>query len=234
MINTTSMDAAYADIVSLIQKALHLSSHRRILVAVAGPPGSGKTTIATHIVGLLNENSSTSAVAVSVDGFHYPRKYLDSLPNREEAYVRRGAPWTFDVVAIVKLVKELQDSAFLSLETRAVIKTPSFDHALKDPIEDDIDIDAETNIVILEGNYLLLDEEKWREISEQVDVRVFVDVDVDCARARVARRHVAAGIEDTYEKALARFDSNDGLNGDLIRRKLVPFDVRIESVDESI
>jgi pantothenate kinase len=227
------MDAAYADIVSLIQKALHLSPHRRILVAVAGPPGSGKTTITTHIVGLLNENSATSAVAVSVDGFHYPRTYLDNLPNREEAYVRRGAPWTFDVEAIVKLVKGLRDSASLSLDTRSVIKAPSFDHALKDPIDGDIHIDAETNIVILEGNYLLLDEEKWREISEQVDVRVFVDVGVECARARVARRHVAASIEDTYEKALARFDSNDGLNGDLIRQRLVPFDVRIESVDES-
>lgn len=226
------MDAAYADIVSLIQQALNVSHHRRILVAVAGPPGSGKTTIATHIVGLLNENPSTSALAVSVDGFHYPRKYLDSLPNREEAHIRRGAPWTFDVEAIIKLVKGLQDSATMSLDARSVIRAPSFDHAIKDPIDNDIHIDTKTHIIILEGNYLLLDEERWREISEQVDVRVFVDVDVKSARARVARRHVAAGIEDTYEKALARFDSNDGLNGDLIRKKMVPFDVRIESIDE--
>jgi pantothenate kinase len=153
------------------------------------------------------------------------------LPNRDEAYVRRGAPWTFDVDGIVKLVTALHDSAAMPISARNIVKAPSFDHALKDPVEDDIQIGAETNIIILEGNYLLLNIEKWQEISELVDVRVFVDVDIDCARNRVARRHVAAGIEDTYQKALMRFDGNDALNGESIRKNLVRYDVRVESFD---
>jgi len=236
------MEADYADIISRIKNALYFSPHRRVLVVVAGPPGSGKTTIASHIVGLLNgevsriaenekETPSAFAVAVSVDGFHYTRKYLDKLPNRDEAYLRRGAPWTFDVDGIVRLVRTLQESAAVSLDARKVVKAPSFDHALKDPVEDDIQIGLETSVIVLEGNYLLLDTEKWREISELADVKVFVDVDVDCARNRVAERHVAAGIEDTYLKALARFDGNDALNGDLIRKNLVRYDVRVESFD---
>jgi pantothenate kinase len=120
------------------------------------------------------------------------------------------------------------------MDRRAIIKAPSFDHALKDPVEDDIKIGAETSVIILEGNYLLLDIETWRDISELVDVKVFIDVDVDCARNRVARRHVAAGIEDSYQKALGRFDSNDALNGELIRNSLVRYDVRIESFDSAV
>jgi pantothenate kinase len=236
------MEADYADIISRIKNALYFSPHRRVLVVVAGPPGSGKTTIATQIVGLLNgevsrvvgnekESPSSFAVSVSVDGFHYTREYLDTWPNRDEAYLRRGAPWTFDVDGIVRLARLLQNSAAVSVEARDVVKAPSFDHALKDPVEDDIQIGPETSVIVLEGNYLLLDKEEWREVSELADVKVFVDVDVDCARNRVAKRHVAAGIEDTYQKAIARFDGNDALNGDLVRKNLVRFDVRVESFD---
>lgn len=236
------MEARYTEIISRIKESLHSSPHQRVLVAVAGPPGSGKTTIATHIVNSLNGDNtqpvvdgdrlaSISAISVSVDGFHYTRRHLDSLPNREEAHLRRGAPWTFDIDAIIRLVEDLKASATVPVNGRSVINAPSFDHALKDPVADDIHIDVETEIIILEGNYLLLDITKWKEISELVDVTVFVDVDVECARARVAKRHVVAGIEDTFEKGLARFDANDALNGDLIRKNLVPFDVRIESID---
>jgi hypothetical protein len=56
-------------------------------------------------------------------------------------------------------------------------------------------------------------------------------VDVECARARVARRHVQAGIEDNFEKGLKRFDRNDVLNGTLIRNNLTKCDVRVESFD---
>lgn len=236
------MEVAYADLVPRIKGALSLSPHRRVLVTVAGPPGSGKTTIVTRIVDLLNEGSfrakkgeeksrSSFAISVSVDGFHYTRKHLDNLSNREEAYLRRGAPWTFDVDGIVKLVKLLKDSAAVPVSARKLITAPSFDHALKDPVDDDIQIEPGTSIIIVEGNYLLLDAATWREISELVDLKIFVDVEADCARNRVAKRHVAAGIEDTYGKALARFDGNDAVNGDLIRKNLVRHDVRIESFD---
>lgn len=234
------MQTVYAELVSRIKTTLASSPHERILVAVAGPPGSGKTTTATYLVDLLNkevsrcgdtrdERAQPYAISVSIDGFHYTREYLDSLPNREEAYVRRGAPWTFDVEEILKFIKSLQDSSKLSVDARLVMKAPSFDHAMKDPVEDDIKIGSATSVIILEGNYLLLDEEEWRDISQLVDVKVFVEVDVDCARDRVAQRHVNAGIEQTYQAALVRFDSNDALNGSLIREKLMPYHVRIES-----
>jgi pantothenate kinase len=241
------MDSVYADIVSRIHSSLSSQPDCPLLVAIAGPPGSGKTTVAAKVVELLNNSTSkqlapngydskplsteTRAISISVDGFHFPHKYLDTLPNREEAYLRRGAPWTFDVDGIIGLVRRLKDSARIPLSARSIIKAPSFDHARKDPVEDDIQIPPEATIVLLEGNYLLLDVDPWREISRMVDLRIFVEVDVECARARVARRHVQAGIEDTFEKGLERFDGNDALNGDLIRNNHTQCDVRVESFD---
>jgi pantothenate kinase len=61
------------------------------------------------------------------------------------------------VDGIVRLVRGLKDSATVPLSGRSIISAPSFDHGLKDPIKDDIQIPPEANIVILEGNYLLLD-----------------------------------------------------------------------------
>lgn len=237
----------YSDIVSQIHSALSSQPSRPFLVAIAGPPGSGKTTVAAKVVELLNNSTSkqrvpsehdpkplsneTLAISISVDGYHFSRKYLDTLPNREEAYLRRGAPWTFDVDGIIGLVRRLKDSARVPLSGRSIIKAPSFDHARKDPVEDDIQIPPEATVVVLEGNYLLLDVDPWREIGGMVDLRVFVEVDVECARARVARRHVQAGIEATFEMGLERFDGNDAPNGDLIRNNLTQCDIQVLSFD---
>ncbi|EXJ94054.1 hypothetical protein A1O1_02447 [Capronia coronata CBS 617.96] len=231
------MDATYAQLANRIREAAIAKQPGRLLVGIAGPPGCGKTTIAEHVVNLINGTPSSRktchAQAVPMDGFHYTRRYLDTLPNREEAYLRRGAPWTFDVDAILKFVANLAETASLPAAERPRILAPSFDHAVKDPKEDDIEISPDTSIVILDGNYLLLDEDKWRDISPLLDLKIFVNVDPEVARERVAKRHVAAGIEPTLEKGLERFDRNDGLNGDLIRRKIVASDMTVESVNDS-
>jgi pantothenate kinase len=165
-----------------------------------------------------------------MDGFHYTRAQLDAFPDPAEAHKRRGAPWTFDADAVVALVKRLHDSTLVQPQERRDILAPSFDHAIKDPIVDDISIPAAASIVILEGNYLLLDDGAWKEIGPLLDYRVMVHVTQQDARVRVAKRHVTSGIEPTLELGETRFDSNDAINGDLIRTKVVPCDVVVESV----
>jgi pantothenate kinase len=194
------------------------------------------------------------AIAVSMDGFHLPRSTLDALPNREEAYIRRGAPWTFDVDALLTFVHNLRSSADRTSKPsstssskssatellrdpesspEAPLLVPSFDHAAKDPVTDGVSIPPSASIVVLEGNYLLLNEDRWRDVAALVDFRVFVDVDLVVARERVARRHVGAGIEKTLEEGYARVDANDWINGCLIRERLVEgVDVVVRSVQE--
>ncbi|KAL4959800.1 uncharacterized protein BDV14DRAFT_212128 [Aspergillus stella-maris] len=219
------------------------SSHPkpRYLVAIAGAPGSGKTTLASAVAAQINaqiqiatENETTigtskrhKATVLSMDGFHLPRSKLDSFPEpkRTEAYVRRGAPWTFDATAFVAFMRRLRswaDSSPSSFgEEEEDIYAPTFDHATKDPVQNGLMISKDTTILVIEGNYLLLDEDEWRDVAGLVDYRVFVDVDLAEARERLARRHVAAGIEKTLEDGFARVDKNDYINGKLVGEKVV-------------
>jgi pantothenate kinase len=104
------------------------------------------------------------------DGFHYPKSILPTLQNSECAFKRRGAPFTFDAEAFVELVKALRETPVTEVDDHTKsFHAPSFDHAIKDPIENDIYIPSSQRIVILEGNYLLLSESPWDQIQHLVD-----------------------------------------------------------------
>ncbi|KAI0487009.1 P-loop containing nucleoside triphosphate hydrolase protein [Xylaria cf. heliscus] len=228
------MDQVYS---SLTQRAVdnHArlvgdSGQHRIIIAFAGPPGSGKSTIAAQVVQRLNTKFQRPiATSLAMDGFHYTRAYLDTLPNHIEAHARRGAPWTFDADGVVDLLKTLSASR-VTAEPVAIL-APSFDHKVKDPVAEAIRIEPETEIVIVEGNWLLLDREPWTQIPQYVDDTWFVDVRPELASHRIALRHISAGIENTWEAAMARVDANDLLNGDEVRKHLLEPKVRVESVE---
>lgn len=229
-----NMEDVYASLTAKIWGVASSRAPRRTVIGIAGPPGSGKTTIAAHVLTRINampaNGSLKPAVAVAMDGFHYTRAQLDAFSDPAEAHKRRGAPWTFDVEAVLDLVGQLHASTLVDPHERRDILAPSFDHAIKDPVPDDISILAEASIVILEGNYLLLDDGSWRDIGPLLDFRILVHVSHEEARLRVAQRHVMSGIEPTVDMGERRFDSNDGINGELIRAKVVPPDVVVESI----
>ncbi|KAI1421331.1 P-loop containing nucleoside triphosphate hydrolase protein [Xylaria sp. FL1777] len=206
------------------------SGQRRIVIAFSGPPGSGKSTIADQVVQQINTIFQRPlATCLAMDGFHYTRAYLDTLPNHIEAHACRGAAWTFNAGGLVDLVKILSNSR--KAAEPVTILAPSFDHKLKDPIPDAIRIEPETEIVIIEGNWLLLDRDPWKQIREYVDDTWFVDVDPELALYRIAKRHLAVGIEDTWEAAMARAESNDLPNGNEVRTHLLEPNVRVKSID---
>jgi len=97
---------------------------------------------------------------------------VSKLENPAEAFERRGAPFTFDVDAFIKLVTMLRSSTVnVSEESSPPILIPSFDHSVQDPVENDMSIAATDRVIILEGNYLLLNESPWSEIAGLVDER---------------------------------------------------------------
>ncbi|KNG81212.1 hypothetical protein ANOM_010335 [Aspergillus nomiae NRRL 13137] len=241
------MDIVYAQVVESIYSRAVVHDKPRFLVAIAGAPGSGKTTLAKALTEHLNAmpaNVRRQTVCVPMDGFHLSRAELDQLPNWEEAYVRRGAPWTFDVAGFIAFVQKLRQWAEKDTSpcynhttpppspSAKILYAPSFDHEKKDPVTDGISITPDTSILILEGNYLLLDEPQWRDVASMVDYRIFVDADLQVARERVAKRHVQAGIEPTLEDGFRRVDQNDFLNAQTISEKRLPADLVINGTPE--
>ena len=147
------------------------------------------------------------------------------MPDPTMAHHRRGAAFTFNDKAFLDLVKTLRETLLPESKT---IFAPSFDHAIKDPVADDIPIHPTSKIVILEGNYLSLNQGLWKEAAELMDELWFVKVDFETARRRLVVRHVTAGIVENEEEAGKRADEIDLVNG----RQIV--DQRLDVQEEII
>lgn len=141
--------------------------------------------------------------------------------------MRRGAPWTFNAEKFLDFVKTLKKPS-----TEPVLG-PSFDHALKDPVENDISVDPAARIVVIEGLYLSLGSGVWRDVGKEMDELWFVEVERDVAVNRVVERHVRSGVCPSREEAVARATGSDSLNADEIIRNRVGVDEIIYSREDA-
>lgn len=148
------------------------------------------------------------------------------MPDPEYAAARRGAAFTFDGEKFLRLVQSLRDR--ITTES-GNIYAPSFDHAVKDPVEDDIAIPTTVRAVFFEGNYLSLDKDPWNRAAALMDELWFVQVDFEVARMRLVRRHVEAGIARDEEEADKRAMENDLVNG----REIVDCRMEVQEIVKS-
>lgn len=172
------------------------------------------------------------AAFVPMDGYHLTRAQLSAMPDPDSAHARRGADFTFDAPAYLELIKQLRKPLCAESET---IYAPSFDHAVKDPVADDIPIHPSARIIVIEGLYLSLGSgaKEWKEAAELMDELWFVQVSMEKAKQRLIDRHVKAGLAENAEAAAARAENNDLVNGRQIIEGRLPVDEVIESVEDA-
>lgn len=186
----------------------------RTVVAVAGPPASGKSTIAATLAAQLNASGITAKV-VPMDGFH-----LDNAVLQERAlFARKGAPETFDAEGFIALIERLRAGGEVSI--------PLFDRKRDMSIADADTVPADCAVVIVEGNYLLFDEPPWNRLADLWDLAISLEVTADELRDRLVRRWIDHGM--TPEAALARTESNDLPNAARVRNASLPADLVISN-----
>lgn len=175
--------AAIAD--RIVEKA---GKSPRFIVAIAGPPGAGKSTLADALHDELTRRGEKSAV-LPMDGFHMDNGILE----QRGLLKRKGAPETFDVRAFIDIV-----SAVRKADEEVLV--PVFDRSREIAIASARPVSPETRIILAEGNYLLLDEKPWSRLDGMFDLSIFVGPPYDVLEERLRQRWVhygldAAGIE---------------------------------------
>ncbi|MFY0635753.1 MAG: nucleoside/nucleotide kinase family protein [Vannielia sp.] len=183
---------------------------RRRVVALAGAPASGKSTLATTLCDALNESGQRAQV-VPMDGFHLHNPILVE----RGLLARKGAPETFDVAGFLHLVGRLGDEP--------EIVFPVFDRTRDIAIAGAGIVDEACETVIVEGNYLLLDRPLWRDLRQHMDLSVLVAVEIEILRARLVARWLEHGLSPA--EATARAEGNDLANAELIAQASLPADV---------
>jgi fructokinase len=186
----------------------------RLLVALAGPPAVGKSTLAEGLAEGLSARGA-GAVVVPMDGFHLDNRVLE----RRGLLARKGAPETFDAAGFLALVRRLGPERELV--------APVFDRARDIAIAGALEIRPEHRVAVVEGNYLLFDAPVWRDLARYWDMSVRIAADIATLEARLVARWRTHGHSEA--DALRRARGNDLANARTIMAAELPATWVLES-----
>jgi pantothenate kinase len=201
-----------------LQRLLHdRPKAGRLIVAVAGPPGSGKSTLSESLVEGLNADEPGCAAVLPMDGFHFDDLYLTPAGLRP----RKGAPNTFDVGGLKHTLQRLRS------RDEEHVAVPTFDRQLEIARAGARLIPKATRIIVVEGNYLLLRRAPWSDLLRLFDVTVFIETPDAILRERLSARWREAKL--TPDQIAKKFEDNDLPNGRLVASESAEPDFRIAS-----
>lgn len=187
---------------SYLRRLQELSSRgKRVMIGLVGAPGAGKSTVAR----VLQQSFAERSQVVPMDGFHLANVELKRLGRAG----RKGAPDTFDSAGFVDLLKRLRHQA-----ADEIIYAPEFRREIEEPIAGAIPVFAQTELIITEGNYLLLNEGHWAKVPALLDEIWYVDVDDELRIKRLTQRHEKFG--RSKEEAVAWVMNTDEPNARVI------------------
>ena len=178
-----------------------LQAGSRRLLGLAGPPGCGKSTLA----GRLQQALGARAQVVPMDGFHLANAELRRLGLEQ----RKGAPETFDSAGYAALLRRLRTQGLTE-----VVYAPDFRREIEEPVAGSIAVQPQTQLLITEGNYLLLEDGHWADVTALLDEVWYLELDAPQRLDRLHARHVRYG--RGHQEAWQWIASNDEPNARLI------------------
>ena len=196
---------------------LQQAAKRRIVVYLAAPPGTGKSTLALMMEKLsLTHDELTPVQALGLDGFHYHGDYIRSHKIERDGQqipmsMVKGCPETFDVEHLQEKLAQLKDID---------LRWPIYDRSIHDVVEEVVTV--RRPIVLLEGNWLLLGEDRWQRVRSFADYSLFITADPIMLRERLIERKMEGGL--SREAAEKFCNQSDRANVMRVLRKSWPAD----------
>ena len=204
------------DLAGLAAALAAAQGRARRVVAVAGPPGSGKSTFAERLRDVLATGTPEIAAEIlPMDGYHFDDVVLEARGDLP----RKGAPHTFDVDGFAAMLTRLR------ADDGRDVAVPVFDRAIEMARAAARIVPAATRLVIVEGNYLLLDDPFWAPIRPGFDATVFLRVPDDALEARLAARWQGYGMDAAAIRE--KLERNDLPNARLVNARSVPADFEV-------
>lgn len=196
----------------LLEKLVKLRKDKnaRVIVYLAAPPGAGKTTVSLFLEDLYKEmDQPYSFQAIAMDGFHHDNAYLNqhtTVRNGREELLKKykGIPETFDLHTLKEKIE--------ALVTHEQVDWPTYDRALHDVSDETVKVDAE--IVLIEGNYLLLEKEGWNTLTDYCDYTIFIETALADIEERLIERKQLGGA--SLAEAVAHYEQTDKVNAELV------------------
>lgn len=193
----------------------------RALIAIAGPPGSGKSTFAAILAGVLDGISEKPVSAVvGLDGWHRTRAELNHFTSPEggepvNLLNLKGRPETFDALAALEWVRRARQGESCSY--------PRYNRLRHDPEPHSGCIDPSTRFILIEGNFLLVDLDPWRAFHSLFDMTMMLSAPRPVLIEALRSRHARGGYStDEIERKLRDVD---GWNIDWIEQRSIPADI---------
>jgi len=186
-----------------------LPQDHRFVVAIAGPPAAGKSTLSAALVAELG----ASAGLLGMDGFHLDNAILDERGHRP----RKGAPFTFDVASYRNTLRALRNEPAIEMTV------PVYDRTLGLARNCASVVGADHHILVTEGNYLLLDHEPWSSLLALFDLTVWIDAPIGLVEERIGHRWRTAELD--AEEIRRRTEENDVPNARLVHDASIAADV---------
>lgn len=193
-------------------KNIQKQKNRKIIVYLAAAPGCGKSTLALYLETLCNDIQ-----ALSMDGFHHTNKYLNTHYRNDGTLLacHKGAIDTFDVDNLIKHIKDIKGNKEVSW--------PIYDRNIHDPIDNAIKV--EKDIILIEGNYLLLDIKPWDKLIDYCDHSIFIKGEViDLENRLVSRKMKSVSLD----KALIHYHETDKPNILLVNKHSIKADLKLK------